>query len=124
MKNRNRIITIVAVALVVVISICLGCYFYFQADRLTVEEKKWIDASSKSNQLININIINDANIFGNDGSGVFYSFLDGFASKYKLSINKVTYNYGTEAPGITLGAKTSVDKFDTVIYEDHYVLIL
>ena len=123
MKNRNRIIAISFVTVIVIIAISLGCYFYFQTNRLTVEERKWIDSTSKTSQVININILNNADVFGSNGAGVFYSFLNDLSNKYNLNINRVTYNYGSETAGITLGAKKTIDKFDTVIYEDHYVLI-
>ncbi len=123
MKNRNRIITISIIAVLVIIAISLGCYFYFQANRLTIEERKWIDSTSKSSQVININVLNNADVFGSNGTGVFYDFLNDLSSKYNLNINRVTYDYGTEVSGTTLGAKKSIDKFDTVIYEDHYVLV-
>ena len=123
MKNRNRIITIALIVIIVVIAISLGCYYYFRTDRLTVEERKWIDSTSKSSQVININVLNNSNIFGSNGSGIFYSFLNDLASNYNLNINKVTYDYGTEVSGITLGAKKTVNENDVIIYEDHYVLI-
>ncbi len=123
MKNRNRIIAVSVVILVAVIAICFGIYFYLKADRLTVKERKWLDSTSKNSQVININVLNNADIFGSNGSGIFFSFLDDFAKKYGLNINKVTYDYGTETSGLTLGVKTTTDKFDTILYEDHYVLL-
>ena len=123
MKNQKRIITIGIITLVVIIAACLGLYFYLKSDHLTVAERKWIDQASKSNQVININVLNDANIFGNNGSGIFYDLLNDFANYYRLNINKVTYNHGTMVSGVTLGIKNNIGNNDIILYDDHYVLI-
>ena len=122
MKNRKYLI-IGVIILLLVIGASLGIYFYNNSKHLTVNEKNWLDKSQSANQVLNINIINNANVFGKNGTGIFYNFIDDFANEYGLNINKITYNYGGIPGGISLGAKTFIDDKDTVFYIDHYVLI-
>src|SRR5699024_10825602 len=65
----------------------------------------------------------DANVFGKNGSGVFYGFIEDFEEEYGLNINPITFRNGTNPSGITLGAKTSVGNNDVVFFTDHYALI-
>lgn len=123
MKNRKKIIIISLISLLTIIGISIGLYFYFHSNNLTISEKKYLDESHSTQQVININIINNASVFGSGGSGVFYDFIDDFAGKYSLNINKVTYDYGSLPTGVTFGAKTTLEENDKVIYTDHYVLI-
>ena len=96
---------------------------YLRANTLTVNEKKWIDENSQKQTLLSINVLNNSSVFGSDGTGVFYDFLDSFAEKYNLNINKVTFNYGSVNGAVSLNLKQSLTDNDEVFYEDHYVLI-
>ena len=40
---------------------------------LSVTEKEWI--SNNKNNVISLNVINDLNVFGKDGKGVFFDFI-------------------------------------------------
>lgn len=123
MKNLKKILIIIVISLIVLIGILLGIRYYLNSNSLTVSEKNWIDEAKASNKILNINIINNARVFGNDGTGVFYDFVNDFASEYGLNINKVTFNYGSTVSGITLNATTNKKDNDIVFYKDHYVLI-
>lgn len=122
MKNKKYLIIGIVVA-ILLIGVGGGVYFYLNSNHLTISEKNWIDESRSTSQVININIINDAYVFGNNGSGVFYDFITDFAGRYNLNINEVTHNYGAVTSGVTLGAKTTLSEKDTVLYTDHYVLV-
>ena len=121
MKNKNRlwIIGIVLVVALVLIFIIRG--YVKNPSRLTLEEKNWINDSSKS--VVNITVLNDDSIFGNTGVGVFYDFLNDFSDNYNIKINPVTYNYGEDIAGLYLGKSNTVANNDGVFYKDHYVLI-
>ena len=121
MKKKNNIIYII-ISVIVVIAIIVGVLFLLKSNnKLTVEERSWID--NNINTVQNINVVNDALVFGKDGSGVFYDFLNAFSEEYGMQINPITYN-GAEVPaGISLGIKNDVTDADTVFYKDHFVLI-
>ncbi len=121
-KNKNKIIYIL-IAILILVLFGIGIYFYFNSNKLTIYEKNWIDDNASSMQLININIINDAEVFGNSGEGVFYNFLNDFEEKYALKLNKVPFEYGDVKQGVSLTIKKSLDKNDISFYKDHFVLV-
>jgi len=122
MKNKKYLI-IGITALLLIVGIITGIYIYLNSNRLTIAERKWVDDNHSTSQVININMIDDAYVFGNNGSGVFHDFIDAFSGKYALNINKVTNKYGTATPGVSLTAKTAKAENDIVFYTDHYILI-
>ncbi|MBE6148018.1 MAG: diguanylate cyclase [Firmicutes bacterium] len=123
MKNKKYLIIGIVLAVLLIVGVSGGIYFYLNSNHLTISEKNWIDENHSTAQVININVINDAYVFGNNGSGVFYDFINDFKGKYDLNINEITYNYGATTSGVTFGAKTSTTENDIVFFTDHYVLI-
>lgn len=108
-------IIIVAVASLVVVNILND------ENKLTVEENKWINNNLST--VLNVNVINDLDIFGKSGSGVFYDFLNDLGKEYNLKINPVTYTSKDEniASGF-IATNTKNDKF-VEFYADNYVLL-
>ena len=123
MKKNKKIVLICTFICLIVIGTVVGIIMYLRANTLTVNEKKWIDENSQKQTLLSINVLNNSSVFGSDGTGVFYDFLDSFAEKYNLNINKVTFNYGSVNGAVSLNLKQSLTDNDEVFYEDHYVLI-
>lgn len=121
--NKKKTVILISAIVGLVIGIALGIYFYLNSNRLTIIEKNWVDENSAKATLLNVNVLNNADVFGSNGTGVFYDFLDDFASKYDLKINKVTYEFGNNVSGVSLNAKNIPSDNDEIIYVDHYVLI-
>lgn len=108
-------IIIVAIASLVVVNILND------ENKLTVEENKWINNNLST--VLNVNVINDLDIFGKSGAGVFYDFLNDLGKEYNLKINPITYTSKDE--NITSGfiaTNTKNDKF-VEFYADNYVLL-
>jgi diguanylate cyclase (GGDEF)-like protein len=122
MKKTIRRIIIIAI---IVIAIVIGSVVLFRIlndkNKLTVEERNWINNSTQS--VLNVRVLNDAPIFGLNGSGVFYSFINDFAKEYGLSINPITYTSSEPVSGISFARKNNIDNNDVVMYTDHFVLI-
>ena len=123
MKKNKKIVLICTFICLLVVGIVIGIIMYLKANTLTVNEKKWIDENSQKQTLLSVNVLNNSSVFGSDGTGVFYDFLDAFAEKYNLNINKVTFNYGSVNGAVSLNLKQSLTDNDEVFYEDHYVLV-
>ena len=121
MKNKKSVIITIVVILAVVIIGLIVFRVLTDENKLTASEKRWIN--NNINTVQNINVINDVNLFGNTGTGVFYEFLNDFETEYNLGLNPVTFNYGDNTSGLTLGVKKSLGDEDFVFYEDHYVLV-
>ena len=88
---------------------------------MTVAERNWINNNIGTIQ--NINVVNNVNVFGKNGSGVYYDFIGDFETEYGLDINPITFNEGSNPSGITFGVKRSIGENDILFYTDHYVLV-
>lgn len=121
MKKKKSLIIIIISILVVAITAILLYTLLNDKNKLTVAERNWVNESIGTIQ--NINVINNVNVFGKDGSGVFYDFIDSFEKEYELTINPITFNVGNNPSGITFNEKTSTNDNDIVFYTDHYVLV-
>lgn len=121
MKKRKSVIIIVLSVIVVAVIAVLLYFILNDKNKLTVVERNWINDNISTIQ--NINVVNDANVFGKNGSGVFYSFIESFESEYGLTVNPITYNIGTNPNGITFGVKNKASEDDVVFYADHYVVV-
>ena len=68
-------------------------YFILNNDnKLSVEEKEWL--AGNINTVQNVKVINNVDIYGKNGSGVFFDFIDSFEKEYGIDINIITYNSG------------------------------
>ena len=108
-------IILIAIASLVVVNILND------ENKLTVEENKWLNNNLST--VLNVNVINDLDIFGKSGSGIFYDFLNDLGKEYNLKINPVTYTSKDE--NITSGFITTNTKNDKFVefYADNYVLL-
>lgn len=122
MKSKKKSILITIVILIFVIVLSLFLYFYFtNPDRLTSKEKRFL--AENSNVVQNISILNNVHLFGENGAGVFYDFLDDFSKEYDLKANPVTYNLGESMKGFGFTAGTTIQDTEFVFYEEHFVLL-
>ena len=122
MKSKKKSLLITIIIIILVIALGLFLYFYFtNPDRLTSKEKRFLAENSSVVQ--NVGILNNINLFGNNGIGVFYDFLDDFSKEHDLKMNPVTYNLGESVSGISFTAGTSVLETEFVFYEEHFVLV-
>ncbi len=121
MKNKKNVLIAILVIFLVLITSIVTYNILTDDNKLTTAEKRWIN--NNINTVQTINVVNDVNIFGSTGTGVFYDFLNDLELDYKLKFNEVAYNYGELTNGLTLGVKTSLNEDDKVFYLDHYVLV-
>lgn len=122
MMKKKKSIIIIIISILLVIGIAIGLYFILNdKDKLTVSERNWVNESIGTIQ--NINVVSNVNVFGKDGSGVYYDFIKDFETEYGLNINPITFNEGSNSSGITFGVKQSISENDILFYTDHYVLV-
>ena len=84
---------IFAIAIVIAVVTFIFVYRYYNNEdkttSLTVSEKRWVqDNKSKS---VDIEVINDYPIYGMQGDGVFYDFINDLKKNVGLSINEIPY---------------------------------
>lgn len=125
-KKRNTIITIIIIAFVF---ICCGIYFFlhYTADEnsLTVVEKKWL--TDNINKVIDVNVYNDIPVYGYNGEGIIFDFLDYFSKENDIDFNKISTYSDTELKDADVSFQIlNNDKAkdnDVLLYRDHYVVL-
>lgn len=121
-KNKKLIIFFFIIAVIIIGAIVIVFRIYNDSNKLNILEKQWINNNSKIVQ--NIGVKNNSNVFGKDGEGVFYDFIEDFSTEYNLTINPSTYTTNTPSEDIYFKVTSEIDdKEDLVIYKDHYVVI-
>ena len=118
---KNKALIILIATLLVVGIVTITYRVLRDENKLTLQEKRYL--SSQKSSLININVLNDINVFGKRGSGVFFDFLDYFEKENEVSFNRVTTNSADGLTDLSLTKGNTVTKEDKVIYTDHFVLI-
>lgn len=121
-KNKKIKITLIIVIAVLLI-IGFFVYNYFRDEnKLTYSEKEWIN--NKASTVINVNVLNNVNVFGNEGNGVFFDFIKDFSKEHNLSINERSFQLGDEKSNdISFDVKKVTNDKDLILYVDHYVLV-
>ncbi len=118
MKKKIGII----ISVIVIVSIGVGCFLFFKDDnRLTSAEREWLNESTKKVQ--NIHIVNDENLFGKNGKGLFYRFVDDFEEKYRITLNNITYKSDETVSGALFGVSNVMPEGSLEFYKDHYVYV-
>lgn len=120
-KSVKRILLVIPAIVFIVIATLIIMNVLKDENKLTVKEKEWINNNLSTVQ--NVNIINNLSVFGANGSGIFYDFINDMSKEYGLKINPVTYNNGESSVSHGFMATNSLDDNSLVIYEDNYVLI-
>ena len=120
MKRKRLIIIIVLTVLIVTATIIVSLSILNDKQRLSVNEKQWLNVNK--NNVISINVINDLNVFGKDGNGVFFDFLNSLSENYNIEINPVIYNSYEHVGGTYLGYSLTKENF-TSFYDDEFVLV-
>jgi len=123
MKKRNKKIIIISlISIIAVAAIVITTIMALKDDnKLSVDEKEWI--TENINRVHNVNVVNNVDVFGKNGSGVFYDFVDAFEKEYNLNVNLITYNYGEEVSDKSFQITYNLSDNDTLFYTEHYVLI-
>ena len=115
--------------IVLVVALILGSIgvvrFFTKEDQnttLTVIEKKWIE--DNKNNVIDFATLNNTPIISDNGSGIFFDFINDLQNDTELEFNKVSYKEESEISAkYSLIKKDTLDKNDLLLYQDNYVLI-
>ena len=121
MKKKKWIIPLIIVVVVTML-VGIGLFAYINKDdKLTSEERTWIN--DNINNVQNIYVVKDENIFSKNGSGVFYSFLNDFSEEFGIKLNIISYDMTTSASGNNFSYTKTSSPESKIFYTDHYVLI-
>ena len=117
--------------LLVVIIVFIGVFIYYNREdaktSLTVNEKKWV--LENDTKMIDMNVINDYPLYGLNGEGVFFNFLDDFKDNVGLEFNKIAYSKDDELDNNSsysfriLNNEEELSNNDLLIATDGYIAI-
>ncbi len=119
MKKKKYIFTSIGILITLIVIGIITFAFLNDEYKLSSEERTWINQNI--NNIQNINVARDANIFSKNGEGVYYSFLNDFSEEYGIKFNMVTSTDSTSNNAFTY-TKVVGDN-DYILYTDHYVLV-
>lgn len=129
MKNKtNKAIILTIVGVVLIISIIIFILNYSKDESsFSIIEKKWI--KDNVNNVIDVSIYNDIPVYGKNGVGLSFDYLDKFSEKYSIEFNKVSYitnNSNTTYKNVSfriLNPNDELSKDDVLLFEDNFVAI-
>lgn len=128
MKSKNRkklIIFIVAIALILFIALFF-IYYYHESSILDSNDKKWLSENDK--KVIDIEVFNDVSVFGVNGNGVIFDFLDYVTGETNLQFNKIPYSKEGSPTGNSyriefIDGSSSLSSNQIFLFEDNFVAI-
>lgn len=129
MKNKkiNRIIA-GSVILILVLFFIVFIIFNYTTDEnsFSIVEKKWI--TSNINNIIDVNVFNDVPIYGYNGSGISFSFLDAFSKENNINFNEISYYSSDDVDYKNISFRVldineKLEGNDILFYEDNYVIL-
>lgn len=119
MKKRKTLIIIFIIVLLIAVAVYL--FINKDSNKITLNEKNWINANSK--KINDIYVKNDLNVFSAKGNGVFFEFINDFSKEMDLTINPITISNNSNNEGVGLLNGNDINKTDRIIYTDHYILV-
>ena len=87
-------------------------------------EKRWIEKNK--NNVVDVSVVNDVPIFGEDGEGVFFDFLNDFTKEVGIKFNMIPYKTGEKSTsGYSFEMKNNaiLNDNELLFYTDEYALI-
>ena len=130
MKKNNKINKIIILSVIGIILIVSSVVFILNYTKddfsFSILEKNWIN--NNSNNIIDISVYNDVPIYGQNGEGIIFSYLEEFTKTYGIQFNKISYiqdnnkNLKNVAFKI-LDYNTELTENDIEIYKDTYIIV-
>lgn len=126
-KKRNTIITIIVVAIILfAIGIFFSLNYGTEENGLSILEKKWI--TDHANSIVDVNVYNDIPVYGYNGNGMIFDYLDYITEHYGINFNKISYYTESELEEKNISFQVlnndaNITNQDILLYEDHYVIL-
>lgn len=125
---KKKIIIFIPI-LIAIVTFAIVYRYYNNEDAttsLTIVEKKWVEDNKKT--AVDFEVINDYPLYGMNGSGVFFDFINDFEKNVGLEFNKIPYlkesNSTTNNYRIRiLDNNKELSNKDLLVFVDNYVAI-
>ena len=127
-KKRTTKIIISSIIIIITLTVCILLFVNYSKDdkSLSILEKKWV--TNNINNVVSVNVFNDIPVYGYNGNGIIFDFLNKFTDEYGIRFNKISYfstdkiNSGDLA-FVVRDAFSKLDDHDILLYEDDYVIL-
>lgn len=126
--NIKKILLITIPIFIVILTIIISTYIKNKNNQngvFSILEKRWIEKNK--NTKIDVSILNDLSIFGKEGEGVFFDFLNDFEKETSLEFNMIPYitSKTTKDSGYSfqINNKSGLNDNELLFYTDNYVMI-
>ena len=125
--NKKRVAIIVIPLILFAIIIVTAIAINNKNDKngvFSLLEKRWIE-KNKSN-IVDVSVLNDVPIFGEDGEGVFFDFLNDFTKETEIQFNMIPYKSNGESSSkyvFEMTNNSSLKDNELLFYTDSYVLV-
>ena len=126
-SKTHKLVILSIIALIMTISIVVFVLNYTKdSTSLSLKEKDWI--SKNANDIIDVSVYNDVPIFGKNGEGIIFSYLEEFKRTHGIDFNRVPYSIHSEHEFKDMSFKImnftdKLSKEDIEIYKDYYVIV-
>lgn len=127
MKKNNKKILLILGTIILLIAFITTIYVVLttpdKTSTLTALEKRWVEQNK--NKVINVAVLNNVPLYGYEGKGIFFEFLDDFEKDIKLEFNKISYNYGN-TPSLEdykFEITNKINDNQLLVYQDYYVAL-
>ena len=126
-SKTNKIIVLSIIGLILIISTVIFILNYTKdSSSLSILEKNWIN--NNANNTIDVSVYNDIPIYGQNGEGIIFSYLEEFTKSYKIEFNKISYIHDNNQNLKNVSFRivdfnTELTDNDIEIYKDYYVIV-
>ena len=126
MKNKKKfLLLVISIAILVFIALFF-IYYYHESSLLTSNDKKWISENGK--KIIDIEVFNDVSVYGMNGNGVIFNFLDYVTEETGLEFNKIPYSKEDKTKTNTykieiLDGSMNLASNQLFLFQDSYVAV-
>ena len=126
MKKRILLILPIIIAAVTFLFV----YRYYNKEdkttTLTVADKKWVEENKE--QAFDFEVVNDYPLYGTNGEGVIFDFINDFEEKVGIEFNKMPYLKSSEPTTKSfririLDNDEKLTKKDLLLFNDNYVAV-
>ena len=115
--------------IIAIVAFVIVYKYYNKEDKtttLTITEKKWVE--EHSDQEFDFEVINDYPLYGLNGTGVIFDFIDDFEKNIGIEFNKISYlkNQDSTSTSYRIRILNDSDKLsekDLPLFNDNYVAI-
>ncbi|MBQ3511998.1 MAG: GGDEF domain-containing protein [Bacilli bacterium] len=127
MKKKSLIIII---PVIIALLAFVGVYRYYNKEdkttTLTVTEKRWVEDNKE--QAFDFEVVNDYPLYGTDGEGVIFNFIEDFETAIGLQFNKIPYlkETGSTTSGTRIRILDGDEKLtdnDLPLFKDNYIAV-